>query len=316
MPAARLARLLWLGLAALPAMAAPAGADDGVLSYLSGLSWREWSSAFAGRSFIAADRSTATPGVTASIAGVTLGADTLLDENNLAGLSLTASRQTFSSGSADGVSDDRAVTLYGRHRLFGDGYLTEALGYGWHAIDTSRTVRLGGPTVLAASFTAADAGGRLEAGYGFALGGQRSIAPYAALVGDAYMTPAYSEHAAAGAPRFAVAFAGSTLGIVHGELGARYADGWHLADGTLSLEVLAGWQHDLDDNPFVLASFLVAPSDSFLARGTRPAIDTGLAGMGLRFARGAHFSFGARADTRLGARTTIFSGTLDAAFSW
>lgn len=311
----RRSRLAWLGLIALPAFAPAVQAQD-ALTWFSGLHWRSWSSVFAGRSFIGADATTGTPGVTASLAGFSFGTDTLLNANNLAGFSVTASRQTFSSGNAEGVSDDRALALYGRHRLFGQAYVTEALGYGWHNIDTSRSVRLGGNTVLKAALQSSDAGGRVEAGYGFQLGSTRTLSPYVALVGDAYMTPAYSEYAASGSSRFAAAFAASTIGIVHGELGAHYEQTWHLAHGNLSLELLGAWEHELDDNPFVLTSFLIDPTATFQARGVRPAIDTGLAGLGLRFATSQRFSVGVRGDTRLGARTTIFSGTLDGTFNW
>jgi len=311
----RRSRLAWLGLIALPAFAPAAQAQD-ALTWFSGLHWRSWSSVYAGRSFIGADATTGTPGVTASLAGVSFGTDTLLDANNLAGFSVSASRQTFSSGNAEGVSDDRAIALYGRHRFFGHAYITEALGYGWHDIDTSRSVRLGSTTLLKASLQAADAGGRLEAGYGFTFGSTRTLSPYVALVGDAYMTPAYSESAVSGSSRFAAAFAASTIGIMHGELGTHYEQSWQLAHGNLSLELLGAWEHELDDNPFVLTSFLIDPTVTFQARGVRPAIDTGLAGLGLRFATSQRFSVGLRGDTRLGARTTIFSGTLDATFNW
>jgi uncharacterized protein with beta-barrel porin domain len=303
-----------LGLATLLASAFVAHGEEAGAP--AARSWRSWSSLYAGRSFIGADAATGTPGVSASVAGLTLGTDTLLGDNTLVGASFSASRQTFSSGTATGVSDDRAIALYGRQRFFGAAYLSGALGYGWHDIDTSRTLRLGSTTILQAMFQAQDAGGRLEAGYGFALGGRRGLSPYVALVGDAYRTPSYQENAATGSPRFAASFSGSTIGMLHGELGAHYEDGWTLPGGDLSLELLGGWEHELADNPFVLAAFLADPSNSFLARGTRPPIDTGLAGLGLRFTPKPGFSVGLRGDTRLGARTTIFSGTLDATFNW
>jgi uncharacterized protein with beta-barrel porin domain len=283
---------------------------------LSNLSWRGWSSLFAGRSLIGADAATGTPAVTASVTGLTLGSDTLLDDDTLVGASLSASRQTFSSGTGLGVSDDRAIALYGRHRLFGQAYLSEALGYGWHNIDTSRSVRLGGLTVLQASLQAEDAGGRVEAGYAFGLDGARTLSPYVALVGDAYSPPAYREKVAQGSPRFAAAFAAATIGIVHGELGVHYEDGWRLAEGGLSLEALGAWEQELTDNPFVLTAFLADPAVRFQARGARPAVSTALAGLGLRYTTDSKVSFGLRGDTRLGSRTTIFSGTLDITFNW
>lgn len=301
----------------MAAIPAAHGEESGALAYLSSLSWRSWSSVYAGRSFIGADAATGTADVSASLVGMTLGTDTLLDDNNLVGASLTVSRQTFSSGTAGGVSNDRAFALYGRHRLFGAAYLSEALGYGWHDIETSRSIRFGGANLLQASFRTQDLGGRLEAGDSFSLGGTRQLTPYAALVGDAYRTPGYAEHATIGASRLAARFAGSTIGLLHGELGARYEEGWALPSGAgLSFEALSAWEHELADNPFVLAAFVTDPANSFLARGARPAIDTGLAGLGLRFTADKGFSIGLRGDTRLGARTTIFSGTLDATFNW
>ena len=145
---------------------------------------------------------------------------------------------------------------------------------------------------------------------------RRGLSPYTALVGDAYDAPSYRETATTGSPRFAAAFAGSTIGILHGELGVRYEDGWTLPGGVLTLELLGAREHELADNPIVLTSFLADPSNNFPARGARPSIDTGLTGAGLRFTASHGFSVGLRGDTGLGARTTIFSGTLDMTFNW
>ncbi|HEX4365254.1 MAG TPA: autotransporter outer membrane beta-barrel domain-containing protein [Rhodopila sp.] len=282
-------------------------------AWMSGL--RLWTSLFAGRSSLAGNAAEGTQDVVASIAGMTLGADKQFGQIVLGG-SLGLSHQTFSSGTGGGASDDVAVTLYASQTLFTHAYLAEALGYGWHDVKTSRSLFLA-DDVLRAKYRAHDTGGRIEGGYSFTPDWGGALSPFAAFVGDSYHQPAYDETSASRASFFAMSYQASTLAITHTELGLRYGDylGWK--DGkSLSVDLLAAWEHELDDNPLVQAAFQTLPGSDFILRGTRPAQETALLGAGLRYQAQDGFAFSARSDARLGARTTIFTASAGLSYNW
>jgi uncharacterized protein with beta-barrel porin domain len=306
------ARLLmpWLLFALL---AGPARAQDA-----SAQNIRVWASSFAGRSSIAGNPKEDTQSVVASIVGVTIGADTQLKDGSLLGLSLGRSRQTFAAGTGTGFgkSDDVTITAYARQPLWGAAYIAEALGFGWHKVSTHRTVTVLMTHVLEAEFDAHDVGGRLEGGYNFVLPGRGVLSPFAAIVGDSYAQPAYGEYATRGHNTYAVNYAANTIGTSHVELGTRYYDAFALNPGVLNLDVALAWQHDLNNNPLVVAQFQTLPGTNFVLRGTSPSIETLLFGLGTRLLIGDRITFGLRGDTRLGARTTIISGSLDFTYRW
>lgn len=302
--------LAWLLLALLPGAVQAQGADADII--------RVWGSSFAGRSSIAGNPKEDTQSVVASIVGVTLGADTQLKDGSLLGLSVGRSRQTFSSGTGAGFgrSDDVTITAYARQPLWGAAYIAEALGFGWHKVGTHRAVTVLDTDILEAEFDAHDVGGRLEGGYNFQLPRRGVLSPFGAIVGDSYAQPAYGEYAIAGRDTYAVTYAANTIGTSHVEIGARYYDAFALDPGILNLDVVLAWQHDLNNNPLVIAQFQTLPGTNFVLRGTSPSIETLLFGLGARLQVGDRLTFGARADTRLGARTTIISGSLDFTYRW
>ena len=287
----------------------------GQLFDLSGL--RVWQTAYAGKSNLAGDDALGTQAVKASILGTTFGADKPIDDLTLVGASLGLSRQTFSSGSGNGRSDDVVLTVYGRRTIFDQAYVAVALGYGWHDLLTSRSITDFGDFSLNARYHATDWGGRFEGGNTFTLDDKSSVAPFLALVGDSYHQPGYGETASNGAPDFGLSYSPTATAIVHTEFGARYYryflqnDDW-----ALSLDTIAAWERELDDDPLILASFQTLPGSDFVLRGTRPAQDTALIGAGLRLQSKDGLTFGIRSDARLGEGTTIFSGTLDVTYRW
>jgi outer membrane autotransporter protein len=277
---------------------------------------RLWNSVFAGRSSLAGDARTGTQSVVASISGMATGADIQLDRITLLGGSIGLSHQTFSSGSGNGDSNDVTFTLYGRHTLFDRAYFSEALGYGWHDVETQRTL-FSANDFLKAQYRSHDIGGRIEGGYGFTLGPASWISPYAAFVGDSYHQPAYGETSSSHSSIFAASYKASSIAVTHIELGSRYGDDFTLAPNrSLSIDALVAWEHELDDNPLVEASFETEPGTDFLLRGTKPAADTALIGAGLRYWTSHGFTVGTRIDARLGQGTTIFSGTADLTYLW
>jgi outer membrane autotransporter protein len=277
---------------------------------------RLWSSTVAGYSSLEGDPGLGTQKVVASVVGLSLGADIQPDSVTLLGASLGLSRQTFSSSGGNGSSKDLTFAIYGRRNLFEQAYVTAAFGYGLHHVETRRSVPRFG-TVLEANYHADDIGGRVEGGYSFRFGENRLLSPYGAIVADSYRQPAYDETAIAGLPILAASFAAKSIAVTHAELGLRFGQFLALDDHkSLSLDTVAAWEHELDDNPYVVASFQAFPDSSFIVPGTRPDRETALLGAGLRLQSGDRFTFGLRGDARLGARTTVVSGTADLTYRW
>jgi len=119
-----------------------------------------------------------------------------------------------------------------------------------------------------------------------------------------------------GLPIMAASFAAKSIPVTHAELGLRFGQYFALKGESLSLDAVAAWEHELDDNPYVIASFQAFPDSSFVVPGTRPDHETALLGLGLRLQRDDRFTFGIRGDARVGAGTTILSGTADLTWRW
>jgi len=277
---------------------------------------RLWSTVFAGHSSLDGDAQLGTQKVVASVAGISFGADTQLDENTLMGASIGTSRQTFSSAGGNGNSRDLTFALYARRTLFDHAYITAALGLGLHDVSTRRTSLLFG-SVLNAGYHTYDFGGRLEGGYVFNVDDKTLLSPYAAFVGDSYHQPAYGETASSGPDFLAASFAEKMIDVTHMELGTRFGQSFDLEDGKLLyLDALAAWEHELDDNPYINASFQAFPDTSFVVPGTRAARETALLGLGLRLQQSDRLTFGLRSDARIGTGTTVLSGTADLTYRW
>jgi outer membrane autotransporter protein len=291
-----------------------AGLQPARLEYLNGL--RLWSSTVAGHSSLEGDPAMGTQKVVASVVGLSLGGDVQPDSVTLLGASLGLSHQTFSSAGGNGSSQDLTFALYGRRTLFEHAYVTVAMGYGLHHVETRRSVPLFN-TILGAAYDAEDIGGRIEGGYSFTFDETRVISPYSAFVGDSYRQPAYSETVISGSPIMSASFGSKSIPVTHAELGLRFGQYFALKDGkSLSLDAVGAWEHELDDNPYVIASFQAFPDSSFAVPGTRPDRETGLLGLGLRLQQDDRLTFGLRGDARLGAGTTIVSGTADLTYRW
>jgi len=277
---------------------------------------RLWQTFFAGRSSLNGDSSSGTQHVVASVAGTSFGADSQLGDIALVGGSLGLGHQTFSANTSHGSSEDVTLTLYASRVLFGSVYASTAVGYGWHRVFTVRPTLFTTDT-LTARYHAKDFGGRLETGYRFDINDNLALSPYTAFVGDNYNQPAYQEVNSDGSSAFAASFASKSTSVTHLELGGRYGQYFKLEGGRgLALDMLAAWEHELDDNPYVLASFQRSDDQFFYIPGTRPARETALLGAGLRLQTDMGLTVGARTDARIGAGTTIVSGTADITFQW
>ena len=274
-----------------------------------------WGSIYGGHTAIAADAATGAASLSSGAFGIAGGIEAMFGDELLAGASIGFGHQTFRSGGSSGKSDDVMLGLYGR-KNFGQGYVSAALGYGWHDITTRRTVTLSGIDMLSGKFTANDLAGRVEGGYRLALDEQLGLTPFAAFAGDQFHTPAYTETSASGSANFALAYTADDSTASHSELGGKLDRDFAVDAQTLSLEGMLAWAHQLNARPSAQAAFADLPGSGFVLLGVKPATDTALLGLGLQMHDTSGLVYGARVQDQTGGGTDVISGALNLAYHW
>jgi uncharacterized protein with beta-barrel porin domain len=192
------------------------------------------------------------------------------------GLALGGGESAFAlsggMGSGDAASFNAGAYV---NQRFGSFYVAGAAGYGFHDIDTSRTVPGGSVT---ASFQAHTLSGRAEAGYRIET--QRAaISPYAAFQAINHWTPAHSETGGI----FALAYAKSSTTATRFELGARVEHVLSLGGTALTLTGRAAWAVNGGADRRINASFQSLPGSSFTVDGAAPARHAALIDAGAEF---------------------------------
>jgi autotransporter-associated beta strand protein len=276
---------------------------------------RVWGGVYGGHVGLSADAASGAASVSSSNVGLIGGADMQLADGLLAGVTLGLGRQLFNSGNGSGDSNDFMLGLYGRANA-GQAYFTASLGYGWHQITTLRVLTVSGSDVLQGKQNADDFGGRIEAGWRMALDDGYGVAPYGALAGERFESPAYAETAISGASTFALSYAAHSNGLGRSELGTHLDHDYDLENGELTADLRAAWAHQLDDLPFTQASFQSLPGAAFQVVGVRPDRDTALLGANLQVQNRSGLFFGVKGEGQFGAGTTLLEGMGNFGWRW
>ncbi|MGE0501822.1 MAG: autotransporter domain-containing protein [Rhizobiaceae bacterium] len=270
--------------------------------------WHLWGSAYGGGEKVEGN---ATVVGSADLSARTWGLASGITRNfdgRRVGLALGGAGTSFSlaGGLGSGNATSFNAGLHGTG-YFGDGYVTAALAYGYHATRTSRAVP--GDT-LSARFGAQTFGGRLEAGYRLNLGGV-ALTPFAAAEATAYRLPAYTETSALGGP-LALAYASQTETAIRTELGARTA----IALGSNArLTGRAAWVWNADSARTVTAAFTALPGTSFTINGAQPARHAALLEAGVEAAFG-NITAKLTATGEFSRNVTSFGAQAKVGFRW
>ena len=276
---------------------------------------RVWGAIYGGHVGLSADAASGAAGLSASNVGMIGGVDMAVDDGLLIGLTAGLGRQNFTSGNGTGESGDLMIGAYARKDI-GPLTVSGAFGYGRHHIKTLRVVTVAGTDVLQGKQDADDFGGRLEAGWRTMLDDQYALTPYVAVAADSFESPAYGETALSGASTFALSFAAHSSTLGRSELGARLGRNYETDNGTLSADLQGAWAHQLDDAPVTQATFQGLPGASFVVTGVRAAADGALLGADVQMQNRSGLFFGVRAQTQLGAGTTIVEGLGNLGWRW
>jgi outer membrane autotransporter protein len=183
-------------------------------------------------------------------------------------------------------------------------------------VNTDRTVIIAGADRLHADFDAQAFGGRLEAGWRYAMP-TFGITPYAALQVQSVRTPAYGEVAVAGSNQFALNYAAQTTTDTRSELGA-WADTRRMLDGGTQLVMRgrAAWVHDFDPSHQATALFQTLPAATFVVNGAAAARDAALlsGAAELRLSNGV--SLIGKLDGEFSGRSQTYAGTGTFRYAW
>jgi uncharacterized protein with beta-barrel porin domain len=267
-----------------------------------------WGAAFGGSNSIDADAVVGSHKTDVRAYGFAMGADVRVAPDALLGFALSGGRSSWglAEGLGSGSADNFQAGVYGSLR-FGAAYVSGALAYGAHWVDTKRNVASPGLASLESDYNAHSFGGRLETGYRF--GEAFGLTPYAALQGVAVRAPGYLETASSGVGGFGVQYDRASDGILRTELGAWADRAFALNDALLTLRGRAAWAHDDGASRALGAAFPVLPGSNFTVFGAAPGDNLALltAGVELKYLSGVSLS--ARFDSELSDRSRSYGGT-------
>ncbi|MCG2666478.1 autotransporter domain-containing protein [Bradyrhizobium sp. GCM10023182] len=276
--------------------------------------WTAWGTAFGGYNKTSGDAVVGSQDLTARATGVAAGLDYHLGRNVVVGFALSGggTKWDLANGIGGGKSDAFQGGVYTAVRS-GAAYLAASIAAANHWMSTDRFAPLGDHP--AAKFNAQTIGARIEGGYRFATS-IVGVTPYAALQGQNFRTPSYSETDLTGGG-FALAYNGRAAYDARSELGARFDRATMVApNAALTLRARAAWAHDWVSDPSLAAAFQALPGASFIVNGATPTKNAALASAGaeLKLANGVTLS--AKFDGEFASRAQTYAGTGSLRYAW
>jgi uncharacterized protein with beta-barrel porin domain len=278
--------------------------------------WTAWGSAFGGTSMTSGSAAAGTNDVTANNYGFAAGMDYHASPTTLYGFSVAGggTNWNLAQGLGNGRSDAFLAGAYGKS-YFGPAYVAGALAFANNWFSTSRNA-LG--DLVTANFAGQSYGGRLEAGYRYAVPVSNAVlgvAPYAALQTQWFHTPAYSETDLSGGG-LGLNFAAMTANDTRSELGAHFDELVTLDGKPLLLRGRLAWEHDWIGNPGLDAVFQSMPGSTFVVNGAAPPADSALVSAGAELRLTANWSLAAKFDSAFAGTSQTYSGSGTLRFTW
>jgi outer membrane autotransporter protein len=276
--------------------------------------WTAWGAGFGGYNKTNGDPTVGTNTVTAHDSGFAAGMDYHFSPDTLAGFSLAGGGTNWGLAQAlgGGRSDAFSGGVYAKTRS-GPWYLAGALAAADHWFDTNRIAAFGDQ--LTARFNGQSIGGRVEAGYRYAVQPMIGIAPYAALQAQGFHTPRYSETDVT-AGGFGLTYNAMSASDTRGELGARFDDLTMLGAMPLVLRSRLAWAHDWVSNPALGAAFQTLPGASFTVNGAAPPKDSALATAAAELHMTKNWSLAAKFDGEFARASQTYAGTGTLRYAW
>ena len=278
-------------------------------------SWSVWGTGFGGSSRTNGDPIVVgSNNLTASDYGFAAGLDYHATPDTVYGFALAGGGTTWNlaQGLGGGRSDAFQVGVYAKTHI-GPAYIAASLAFTNHWFNTTRTAALGNQ--LAAKFDGQSYGGRLEAGYRYAVRPMMGVTPYAALQAQAFHTPSYSETDLSNTG-FGLSYNAIHATDTRSEIGARFDDLIMLGAMPLVLRARAAWAHDWVTNPSLGAVFQTLPSTAFIVNGAVPPKDSALTSAGVELHLTPNWTCAAKFDAEFASGAQTYAGTGTLRYTW
>ena len=275
--------------------------------------WEIWAAGYGAHSDTDGDASAGTHDRSSSNFGFAMGLDYLVTPDTKVGLALGGGGTEFGLSDAlgEGSSDLFQAAVYSRSE-FDAVYVATALAYAWHDVSTDRFVTIAGIDHFSAEFTAHNVAGQIEGGYRLGW-----VTPYAALRGQLFYTPGYSEDTVSGASTFALEYDERTTLTARTELGARIGHEFPLGDGaTLAVGAGAAWAHDYWSDTSADAGFVVLPGSGFTVDGAEPESHSLLFSAGAEVSLGNGIALAGSFDSEFAENSQTYAGTGRISYRW
>jgi uncharacterized protein with beta-barrel porin domain len=275
--------------------------------------WTVWGTAYGGSDKTNGDPVVGSNTFTANTFGFAAGMDYHPAPDTILGFALAGggTNWTLAQALGSGRSDAFQAGVYGT-KYFGPAYVAGSLAVANNWMTTNRTA-LGDQ--LTSSFNAQSVGGRVEAGYRYAVQPAIGVTPYGALQAQNFHTPSRSEIDLTGGG-FGLSFAAMNATDTRSELGAR-VDGLTALNGwPLILRARLAWAHDWVSNPALSAVFQALPGGSFVVNGAALPANSALASAGAELKINPHVSLLGKFDGEFASRSQTYAGTGTLRYTW
>jgi len=275
--------------------------------------WTAWGTAYGGSDKTNGDPTVGSNTFTANTFGFAAGMDYRPAPDTILGFALAGggTNWTLAQALGGGHSDAFQAGVYGT-KYFGPAYAAASLAVANNWMTTNRTA-LGDQ--LTSSFNAQSVGGRVEAGYRYAVQPAIGVTPYGALQAQNFHTPSRSEIDLTGGG-LGLSFAAMNATDTRSELGARF-DGLTTLNGLpLILRGRLAWAHDWVSNPALSAVFQALPGASFVVNGAALPANSALASAGAELKLNPHLSLLGKFDGEFANGSQTYAGTGTLRYTW
>jgi len=277
--------------------------------------WTAWGAAYGGSSNTNGDPAViGSTSFSAQTYGFAAGMDRHISPDLVAGFALAGGGTHWDLAQAmgGGRSDAFQVGAYAT-KYFGPAYVAADIAFANHWMTTSRTAFAGDQ--LTANFNAQSYGGRIEAGYRYALPVTWSVTPYGALQVQNFHTPQYSETDLTGGG-FGLTYNAMSAYDTRGELGARFDEPTTLNGMPLTLRARLAWAHDWVDGPALQAVFETLPGANFIVNGAAVPKNSALTTAGAELHLTQAWSLLAKFDGEFAKDSQTYAGTGTLRYAW
>jgi T5SS/PEP-CTERM-associated repeat protein len=269
--------------------------------------WKMWGAVLGGGGQTSGNTDIGSSDVTSYGYGLATGWEKNVSPNETRGFSIAGGGTDWDIADDMGGGNGTFLQLgVNANKSFSANYVSASASYGFHNMESSRTVE---DQNITADFNMHTLASRLEAGHMLSA----NLTPYAALQVQLTHTPAYTEDATGSDEGFALGYDDTTQAAARTELGLRWQTNPNDAT-TLSGSI--AWAHEFTSDESVQARFVTIDSDSFAITGAKPASDSGLASLGATFRQSANTTLSFNLNSQFNQDSQNYGGGVTLAVTW